>query len=110
MRRTAGRPRPVPPFVVVKKWVKDARQIFFANAAAIVRDFYHGFLVKFRFAFAFGPPDTNRDLAFTFDGFDRIDDQIQHRVFDLRGVRHQFDVLRLAARTQCARDDRAPPR
>src|SRR5262245_35608369 len=73
-----------------KKWVEDAAKIFFADSATVVRNFDHSFFANL-FIFLLAEPYT--DVTFILDRFDRVDNQIQHRIFDLRRIGIQHDVL-----------------
>ena len=88
-RKTQARPA----LGLRKEGVEDAREIFLTDAATVVRDFYDSFLGRVFVVVVRGAPDSDRDLAFTFNGLDRIDDQVEHRVFNLRGVCHEHDVV-----------------
>jgi hypothetical protein len=70
--------------------VEDAFEIVFTYAAAGVGNFDDGF---FATILSFLPADANGNCSPLLNRFDRIDDQIQNRVFNLRGVCLKNDVF-----------------
>ena len=75
-----------------KEGVEDAREIFLVDAATVIGYFNHRLIGRF-FVYVFRAPDTDDDLAVTADGFDGIDNKVEHRVFDLRRISGELDVV-----------------
>src|SRR4051794_17759953 len=64
-----------------EKRVEDAHHVFGADTTTSVGHFNYRFFGNVR-TFTFNSSNLNCDLAFAFDGFNRIDDQIEYGIFD----------------------------
>src|SRR5215472_1168368 len=59
---------------------EDAAEIRFADALAIIRDFYDRFSFSFVQSLVLRQQDVNPDLAIVMRSLNRVDDQIQHGI------------------------------
>ena len=89
-----------------KERVEDSHEILLAYPTTIVGDFNQRLISRFFVASVFSTPDGHRHLTVDFDGLDGIDNEIQHRVFDLRRVGGEDNVilwrLKFNAQSRCA--------
>lgn len=72
--------------------VEDARYIFFLDAATVIGNLDYCFSAGFFVGYVFSTPDRDSDLAVIFDGLDGVDNEIEHRVFELRRITPKYDV------------------
>ena len=66
--------------------VEDAGEIFFTNAASIVRYFDYRFIFKFFGALIFRSRDLNLNRTLITNRLNGVDNQIEHGVFNLSWI------------------------
>src|SRR6266849_895637 len=72
--------------------IKDAQQICFTDAAAIVRDFDYSFV--FEICVRIVLSNANLNLTIPVCRLDGVDNQIEHGVFNLRSVNGNYNWIR----------------
>jgi hypothetical protein len=91
-----------------KERIEDASEVFFTNAAAIVRNFDYRFLSIILAIILLTAIDPNFDFAIAVRRFYCINDQVQYGVFDLSRVngngywfrrRLEFDIHETVTRS-----------
>src|SRR5262249_3967763 len=76
-----------------EEWVEDAFQIFSTNAMTVIGIFDYCIIGRFFGGYIFKAPDSYRNLAFVFEGFDSIDNEVKHGIFQRRRIRGEHYVV-----------------